>query len=150
MFLDIYLYFCLIVIRYKHSSWNLERWKSFSCVKAGPFNIENSISSSLEVGLWWFKILWKEKKISNFVVRHFFPVLESSRRKMRNKIEASSCLWCCQVWPFITLSLVSSAMELRLRWFLWYWKVYSKIYNRYFYLQGQIPTILTATELESV
>ena len=65
--------FCLIVIRYKHSSWNLEPWESLSCMKLGPFSIGNSISSSPEVGLWWFKILWKEeKKISNFDVGHFF------------------------------------------------------------------------------
>ena len=29
------------------------------------------------------------------------------------------------------------------------WKAYSKIYNSYFYLRGQIPTILTTTKLKS-
>ena len=72
----------LIVIRYKHSSWNLEPWESLACMKSGPFSIENLISSSLKVILSWFKILWKEeKKISKFDVGHFFQFPSLLREK---------------------------------------------------------------------
>ena len=88
MFLDTYFSFCLIVIRYKHSNWNLEQWESLSCMKLGPFSIGNSISSPLEVGLWWFKIFWKEeKKISNFVVGHFFQFLSLQGEKGETRLK---------------------------------------------------------------
>ena len=57
-------------------------------MKSRLFNIRNSISSSLKVGLGWFKILWKEeKKISNFVVEHFSQFLSLLREKGEKKLK---------------------------------------------------------------
>ena len=54
----------------------------------GPLSIGNSISSSLEFGLWWFKILWiEEKKISNYVVGHFFQLSSILREKGETRLK---------------------------------------------------------------